>query len=464
MTQLTCGTITLVQGLIATDREGLTLAGPGRDVLTISGGGVSRVFYAGSYANSVFTVRDLKIAHGHEEPEFLERAACLSGGTGALVLERVDVTDCHSYFSPSFGVHSGGAVAANVLTMIDSTITDSSVHEEGGSYAQGGGAWAAQAILIRSTISGNSATGQTNGQYAGGGGLWASNLVLVDSVISGNTTVATDPGEFTVGGGVVAYQNATILRSLIANNVADGDGGGLFKGPVELPVAPHSRSRIPPLPAIIPVAPVGRCWPAGHRRSPTARSPATPARRSAVRLDLLAGSTFTGTTCTSAAGRTSRARSLPAICPDQRPDHAGYSIDAPVAVFGSHDFIGDADPAITLPPDTQRGDPLLGPLADHGGQSATIALETGSRVIDAGANALSFVVDQRGPGFPRVVGAAADIGAYEVQPPPAPGSIQQSIRSIRSYRPSRADGVARHELRRRRFARHAAHGRGHGAG
>lgn len=68
---------------------------------------------------------------------------------------------------------------------------------------------------------------------------------------------------------------------------------------------------------------------------------------------------------------------------------------------------------------------LLGPLQDNGGSTFTHALLPGSPAIDGGSNALAVdaagVVlpnDQRGTGFPRVVNAAVDIGALEVQPAP----------------------------------------------
>ena len=56
-------------------------------------------------------------------------------------------------------------------------------------------------------------------------------------------------------------------------------------------------------------------------------------------------------------------------------------------------------------------DPKLGPLADNGGPTLTMALLPGSPAIDAGNSALAPTADQRG--FPRPAGAAADIGAYE---------------------------------------------------
>lgn len=43
----------------------------------------------------------------------------------------------------------------------------------------------------------------------------------------------------------------------------------------------------------------------------------------------------------------------------------------------------------------------------------THALGAGSPAIDAGNNAAGLDYDQRGPGYQRVVGAQADIGAFE---------------------------------------------------
>src|SRR5581483_8206415 len=59
--------------------------------------------------------------------------------------------------------------------------------------------------------------------------------------------------------------------------------------------------------------------------------------------------------------------------------------------------------------------PLLGALASNGGATQTMALQTGSPAIDKGSNPANLATDQRGTGFARVSGAAADIGAFEVQ-------------------------------------------------
>ena len=66
---------------------------------------------------------------------------------------------------------------------------------------------------------------------------------------------------------------------------------------------------------------------------------------------------------------------------------------------------------LTRPP---RADPLLGPLQNNGGpDDSHRALSAESPAIDHGNNAASLQDDQRGNGFPRVVGTNADIGAFE---------------------------------------------------
>jgi Ca2+-binding RTX toxin-like protein len=62
-------------------------------------------------------------------------------------------------------------------------------------------------------------------------------------------------------------------------------------------------------------------------------------------------------------------------------------------------------------------DPKLEALADNGGPTQTHRLKPGSPAIDTGSNPLGLSTDQRFTGFNRAVGAAPDIGAFEVQTP-----------------------------------------------
>jgi len=69
-------------------------------------------------------------------------------------------------------------------------------------------------------------------------------------------------------------------------------------------------------------------------------------------------------------------------------------------------------------------DPKLGPLANNGGPTLTMALLPGSPAIDAGNTSVASATDQRG--FPRPAGLAADIGAFEY------GSVMPTIAVSRS--------------------------------
>jgi hypothetical protein len=78
-------------------------------------------------------------------------------------------------------------------------------------------------------------------------------------------------------------------------------------------------------------------------------------------------------------------------------------------------------------------DPLLGPLANNGGLTETMALLPGSPAIDTGSNALAvdafgnpLTTDQRGPGYSRIINGTVDIGAYEYTPLATATTISQA--------------------------------------
>ena len=57
-------------------------------------------------------------------------------------------------------------------------------------------------------------------------------------------------------------------------------------------------------------------------------------------------------------------------------------------------------------------DPMLGPLQSNGGPTKTRLLQSGSPALNLGSN-FGGPNDQRGPGYPRLTGATADIGAVQ---------------------------------------------------
>ncbi|SPE54390.1 hypothetical protein SBV1_1860038 [Verrucomicrobia bacterium] len=80
--------------------------------------------------------------------------------------------------------------------------------------------------------------------------------------------------------------------------------------------------------------------------------------------------------------------------------------------------------------------PLVGPLADNGGPTLTMALLHGSPALDAGDDALlgppyNLTADQRG--FPRKSGAHLDVGAFEAQIGPAPVLVSAYSAAAREF-------------------------------
>jgi hypothetical protein len=76
--------------------------------------------------------------------------------------------------------------------------------------------------------------------------------------------------------------------------------------------------------------------------------------------------------------------------------------------------------------DLAATEPNLGALADNGGPTQTMKLETGSPAIDAADSVCDVKDDQRGVARPQPAGGRCDIGAYEVKqattPTPTPSA------------------------------------------
>ena len=437
LTQLTCSTITLTQGTIGTDFLSdhpvnyLTIQGPGRDALTISGGGQFLVFSAGGYnIYGVFTLNDVTVAHGvnvNTASLWYESGSCIFAVRGSVTLDRVTVTDCHSTFLG--GVGGGGAVDVDgVLKIIDSTISDSSVDAVGGNTAQGGGAWAGGRMeVVRSTITGNrvsaplAADGYHGFQKTGGGGVYsAGDVIVTDSTITGNTVEATDLGENGRGGGVMAYKQMTIVGSTISGNATDGEGGGVFRLSTtlinDLSTLTISNSTITGNVA------GGTGGGIGSLRWTTLTNSTVAFNDSGLGGALMVQPP--SIPYDPGAGLLTLQSSI--IASNAAGSGAPYATDLAMTgeartVAGANNLVLHADPDIALPPDTLATDPDLLPLAWNGGPTQTLALGPGSPAIDAGNNAAGLEYDQRGAGYPRVIGASADIGAFES--PPRPDAI-----------------------------------------
>jgi hypothetical protein len=231
-------------------------------------------------------------------------------------------------------------------------------------------------VLSDSTISNSYTAGkeQTLYKVAGGALFVGGTLTMEGSTITGNCAAAADfTTTFGEAGGVyVAGSGSTIVNSTIAGNGANR-GGGLVAPDVVLANSTIAFNRSS-----------GGYGGAGM----IVRGDST------IESSILAGNVAAG------AGTAA----------------ADLATDGTlVAIAGGNNLVMTAASTVLLPPDTLQVDPLLAPLADNGGPTWTLALQPGSPALDAGNNVAGLATDQRGPGFVRVAGERADIGAYEVQ-------------------------------------------------
>ena len=267
-----------------------------------------------------------------------------------------------------------GIVNGGVLTVSGSTFT--------GNSGAGG-------ILNGGTLTVTDSTFTSNSSYNNGGGISSYGTVTVsDSTFSGNSTsgfgggIANDGGTLTVSGSTFTGNSANI----------DGLGGGIYNGGT-LTV---SDSTFTSNSANAYSGSGGGLW--NYRTAILTNCTFT--NNSAI-YNGYAGSSGSGGGIASVAGSLTLNNTIVA------GNQASVNPDFYGAYTGSHNLIG--------------GNPLLGPLANNGGPTQTMALLPGSPAIDAGSNALAvdpttgqpLAYDQRGPGFPRILGHSVDIGAYE---------------------------------------------------
>jgi fibronectin-binding autotransporter adhesin len=197
----TLQTITLNQGaLTLTDNATTTITGPGAALLTVSGGGASRVFdvEAGSAAISGLTVTGGKANFG----------GGIYNNAGTLSLSNVTVSGNSAQF--------GGGVAnvnSGTTTITDCTISGNSVMQTGGGVVSNSGSL----TLVSTTVSGNSAI------FGGGlANVSTGTATVTGSTFTGNTATNEGGGLFTSG------SSLSVTNTTVVGNSAASLGGGLF--------------------------------------------------------------------------------------------------------------------------------------------------------------------------------------------------------------------------------------------
>ena len=382
---LACSTITLTTGHIAVAQDQLTLIGPGAAALTIDAAGASGVIRHSG--NMTLSISGLTLANGHYESANTPRGGCLYSA-GNLVVTDSTLSSCAAVGTAA-EIARGGGIYAHGLVLTRSLVTMS--HAQGmASGARGGGIYVGAGGLDSefSTISYNGAYGAPINGGKGGGAMIVGAATLRQSTIFYN-------GAYEVGG-IWTKDAVTLDSSTIYNNGASHTAGMRATYYTGSPTATIVNSTIAGNRAVATVGGLNLIIPATISNSTIANN---------VAFNGLAGILMSGPTLdlesTIIAG------------------NVGFNVPDDFDVYGSPVITGANNLVVVssapLPPDTISSDPMLGTIGDYGGPTLTIPVLDGSPAIDAGNNAAQLLYDERGPGFARVVGAAADIGAFEVQ-------------------------------------------------
>lgn len=407
------GTIKLTSGELVIDHN-LTISGPGASAITVSGANSSRVFdipLSMSAAISGLTIADgyttggltgwgggienrgtLSVTDCTITGNFAEfggggidnhgpltvtgcvlsnntTTASLGGGGGGIYSSNGNVTVAASSFSGNSG-QQGGAIINNGGTLNVDTSTFSQNHA-----GVGGGVFNVfgTGTITNSTFANNAA--DTSAGYAGGGVANSGNGKLT---VSGCTFTGNSAGTATIngGGGAVYNQDSilTLVNSTLYGNSAHLGGGIDNHFSVSITVLNVSSSTI-----------VGNSAGVGGGVN---NSGGTLGAFNTI----VAGNTAPGSPDVGGA------------LASQGHNLIGNGTGG--SGYASTDHVGTAASPI---------DPMLGPLQNNGGPTQTMALLAGSPAIDGGDNANAPAFDQRGPGYPRIVGSTIDIGAYESQ-------------------------------------------------
>jgi len=250
--------------------------------------------------------------------------------------------------------------------------------------------------LAFSTVSGNRVTGNraAEGKYAGGGAFALSiyyNVEVASSTISGNR-LDVPAGTYAPGSALLTTF-ADISNSTITGNVGS--------------IAVAMQNFYSGTPGFGPAAAAKRgtfstSWSKWQKKL------GTPVAKAAGRNKDITAPVFDST-----------------IIATNGAALYDLSCGSGCTIGGSNNLIRLVDNSTTVPPDTLTSDPQLAPLANNGGiltgapgHSLTLPMPThllfaGSPAVDGGSNPEGFTFDQRGDGFPRVVGGGPDIGALE---------------------------------------------------
>ena len=192
-----------LQSQLPTITDGLTISGPGRDLLTLdAGNGTDNTFGT----NDGYRIFDIDDGDINTSISVVLSGLTLTGGD----TER----DEREFLFPRGENGDGGAIrSSESLSLIDSAV----IGNASGNFSGGGGAIFSSGDLV---VSGSVITG--NMADDDGGGINSSGSLTVNrSSITGNIA------RFNNGGGIFSSGSLTVNQSTIASNTSGSRGGGI---------------------------------------------------------------------------------------------------------------------------------------------------------------------------------------------------------------------------------------------
>ena len=410
MSGLSC-TVNLVSAIV-TSVDDLTITGnPNHKYPYISGQNTTEPLLhlgTGTLTLSGVTVENGKFTSGGS---LNGSGGCVYSKGNVVLEDSARVKYCTAQHTGN-GLALGGAIySAGYTSILGNSVVSGGHARANSGIAKGGGIYAKGGITIKyGSVFNNSAT-TASGTITRGGGIYSGQDLTAKYANIGDNKVSGGSSGLNVGGGAWITGNTTMTASTVYNNQADAAAAmllgrntgttGIYSSTIANNTAVASNSKYGGGVYLGNTSTINNCTITGNteKNSSDKKYGAGLLIKDGVSLDM---------SSTIVSGNFLIDSSSNSLNSDIRGNST-----TPATITGDHNLVGVAKYASTPGDTISDGDPQLGPLQNNGGFTLTTAVLPGSPAIDAGT-ANGNTTDQRGTGFQRVIGAAADIGAFEL--------------------------------------------------